>query len=197
MTLIEAVSSLSWQDIEQVLNEYEALGPFAGILATMIESFLPILPLVAILIANVNAYGLLEGIFLSWLGVNIGAVTVFWVARRFGGGLRRLGERKFPRLRSLLDRLERIRFTPIFLLACFPFTPSFLLNVVSGLSRVPFHTFLIATASGKLVMIFLVSFLGYDLDNLFHQPFKLVAAAILFALMWLGGKKIEAKYFKA
>jgi uncharacterized membrane protein YdjX (TVP38/TMEM64 family) len=85
---------------------------------------------------------------------------------------------------------------PIFLLACFPFTPSFLVNLVSGLSKVPFHTFITATALGKGVMILMVSVVGYDLFDLFKQPWKLVLIVAMFILMAYTGRKIESKYFK-
>ncbi|MBD2860551.1 TVP38/TMEM64 family protein [Paenibacillus oceani] len=184
------------EDVQRMLNQFEALGPFPGILAAWLESLLPFLPLVAILIANVNIYGLGEGFLLSWIGVFSGAVTVFWIVRRFGGRLRHFIERKSPRSTRLIHWLERHGFMPIFLLACFPFTPSFLVNLVSGISKVPFHTFITATALGKGVMILMVSVVGYDLFDLFKQPWKLVLIVAMFILMAYTGRKIESKYFK-
>lgn len=196
MNWIDAISGLSWENIEVILKKYELLGPVPGILAAMIESFIPVLPLVAILIANVNAYGLGEGILLSWIGVVAGSVTVFVLARRFGGKLRGFMERKYPRSQKFIHWLDKHGFTPIFLLACFPFTPSSLVNIVAGISKVPVRIFIAATALGKGVMIFLVSFAGHDLGNLFNQPWKLALVIAVFALMWLSGRKLESKYFK-
>jgi uncharacterized membrane protein YdjX (TVP38/TMEM64 family) len=190
------LSGLNWEDMEHLLNKFEALGPFPGLFAAWLESLFPFLPLVAILVANVNIYGLGEGFLLSWIGVFCGAVTVFWIVRRFGGRLRHFVERKSPRSTRLIHWLERHGFMPIFLLACFPFTPSFLVNLVSGISKVPFHTFITATALGKGVMILMVSFAGYDLADLFKQPWKLVLIIGVFGLMALTGRKIESKYFK-
>jgi len=189
-------STLNWEDVEHLLNKFEALGPLPGLFAAWLESLLPFLPLVAILIANVNIYGLGEGFLLSWVGVFGGALTVFWIIRRFGGGLRYFVERKSPRSTRLIHWLERHGFMPIFLLSCFPFTPSFLVNFVSGISKVPFHTFVTATALGKGVMILIVSFAGYDLVDLFKQPWKLVLVVGIFGLLALTGRKIESKYFK-
>lgn len=190
------LSGWSWEDFEQLLHKFEALGPLPGVFAAWLESLLPFLPLVAILVANVNIYGLGEGFLLSWVGVLGGALTVFWLVRRFGGRLRHFVERKSPRSTRLIHWLERHGFMPIFLLSCFPFTPSFLVNFVSGISKVPFHTFLIATALGKGVMILIVSVAGYDLGDLFKQPWKLVLIVAIFGLLALTGRKIESKYFK-
>ncbi|WP_284642933.1 TVP38/TMEM64 family protein [Paenibacillus silviterrae] len=196
MTWLDHLRSLSWEDIETILNHYEALGPIPGVLAPMIESYLPILPLIAILVANVNAYGLVEGVLLSWVGVVIGAISVFWLSRRFGGRLRSFIERKYPQAQRWIQWVEQHGFTPIFLLACFPFTPSFFVNVASGISRVPFHTFATATLLGKGVMIFLVSFAGQDVHKLFEQPWKLGLIVVFFVLMWFVGRKVETRYMK-
>lgn len=49
--------------------------------------------------------------------------------------------------------IERKGFAPIFVIFCFPFTPSALINVVAGLSRISVKQFGLALAFGKLVMI--------------------------------------------
>lgn len=196
MNLTNWLAALSWDDVEAVLYKYESLGPIPGILAPMIESFLPFLPLVAIIVANVNAYGLWEGFFLSWAGVSLGAISVFLLVRLLGGRFRKLIERKFPRGGRFIHWLESHGFTPVFLLACFPFTPSSVVNVVAGISGLPWKTFAIATVLGKGVMILLVSFVGNDIDSMFRQPWKLVMAVVVLVGMWFLGRKIEARYMK-
>ncbi|SDD14716.1 Uncharacterized membrane protein YdjX, TVP38/TMEM64 family, SNARE-associated domain [Paenibacillus sp. UNCCL117] len=196
MEWTQALSALTWEDIDRWLKQYEALGPLPGVLAPFVEAFVPMLPLVAILVANVNAYGLAEGAFLSWIGVVGGAVCVFALVRTFGGRLRGFLERKLPRTGRLIHWLEEHGFTSVFLLACFPFTPSAVVTLVSALSRMPLHTFVIATALGKGVMIFLVSLAGSDLAGILRHPWKLVLILSAFGLMWLLGKKVESKYMK-
>jgi uncharacterized membrane protein YdjX (TVP38/TMEM64 family) len=187
---------LSWEDIELFLNKYEALGPLPGIMAAMVEAFLPVLPLFAIIIANVNAYNLWEGIFLSWIGVFCGSISVFWLVRRFGDRFSAFIDRKWPRSRKLTQWLEHKGFMPIFLLACFPFTPSFFVTLIAGISKMPMRVFVVATALGKAVMILLVSFVGYDLAALFKQPWRLALVALLFIFLVVVGRKIEARYIK-
>jgi uncharacterized membrane protein YdjX (TVP38/TMEM64 family) len=167
-----------------------------GILAPFIETFLPFLPLVAIIIANVNAYNLWEGILLSWIGVFCGSVIVFWIIRRFGERFRSFIDRKWPRSRKLTQWLEHKGFMPIFLLACLPLAPSFFIILVAGISKMPIRVFVIATALGKAIMILLVSLAGYDLAALFKQPWRLALVALLFIFLVVVGRKIEAKYLK-
>jgi uncharacterized membrane protein YdjX (TVP38/TMEM64 family) len=187
---------LSWEEIELFLNKYEALGPMPGILAAMIEAFLPILPLIAIIIANVNAYNLWEGILFSWIGVFCGSISVFWLVRRFGYRFRSFIDRKWQRSHKLTHWLEHKGFMPVFLLACFPFTPSFFVNLIAGISKMPMRVFVVATALGKAIMILLVSLVGYDLGALFKQPWRLALVALLFIFLVVVGRKIEAKYLK-
>jgi uncharacterized membrane protein YdjX (TVP38/TMEM64 family) len=189
-------SGLNWEDIEHFLKQFELLGPVPGLFMAWLESLIPILPLVAIIIANVNIYGLGEGFLLSWAGVVGGGFTVFWIVRRFSGQLRSFVERKIPRSVKLIQWLDRHGFMPIFMLACFPFAPSFFVNLVAGISRVPLQTFLIATLLGKGVMILIVSIAGHNLFNLIQEPWKLVLVIGVFGLLALTGRKIESKYFK-
>lgn len=194
--LWKKLSDLKWEDVNRWLEQYESLGPLPGIFATMIESFLPFLPLVAIVVANAEAYGLWLGFLYSWIGVVTGSTLVFLIFRQFGGLLRVYVERKYPKTLNITAWIERKGFTLIFLLACFPFTPSSLVNVVSGLSRLPIHTFVTATLLGKGVMIFLISYAGYDLTALVRNPWKLVFVIVLFAILWWAGRKMEARYMR-
>lgn len=182
------------QDIENIMDKYESFGPLPGILLPFIESLLPFLPLVAIVVANASAYGFWLGFLYSWIGVVTGAFSVFWLVRRFGGRFRQFIVRKYPKSQRLTTFFERKGFTLIFVLACFPFTPSSLVNIVSGLSRIPMYTFLTATMLGKGVMLMLVSYAGYDLTTLIHKPWKLVAICVVFLLLWLIGRKLESHF---
>ncbi|WP_281883647.1 TVP38/TMEM64 family protein [Paenibacillus sp. YYML68] len=190
------LTSIRWEDIQHWLQQYESLGPIPGIVAPMLESFFPVLPLVAILVANVNAYGLGQGFLLSWIGVVAGSISVFAIVRALGGRLRSMLESRLPRTEKLIHWLEKHGFTSIFLLACFPFTPSSLVNIVSGMSRIPFHTFFTATLLGKGVMIFLVSMAGSDLGGMLRNPWKLALIIGVLALMWFIGKRLEKRYMK-
>ncbi|MEC0505659.1 TVP38/TMEM64 family protein, partial [Bacillus subtilis] len=49
----------------------------------------------------------------------------------------------------------------------------------------------LAAASGKLVMIFMISFIGYDLHALITQPIRTVIAVLVITVLWYVGKKVE------
>lgn len=189
---ISKLKTMNLQDLQQTLESYSAFGPLPGLLLPFSEAFLPFLPLIVFIAANSNIYGLWFGFLLSWIGASAGAITVFWLARKLGGGLGKRIVKRFPRAEGFFKWIEQKGFTPIFLLACFPFSPSALVNIASGLSSLPFRTFIIATLLGKGVMIFSLSLLSFNIGDL--APWRIAVTIGVVVLMWYGGKRLESRY---
>ncbi|MFP3490661.1 VTT domain-containing protein, partial [Staphylococcus sp. SIMBA_130] len=80
--------------------------------------------------------------------------------------------------------IERHGFGMVFLLLCFPFTPSALINVVAGLSNMSIRSFVLAVLLGKMVMISIVSFIGHDVFALIHQPLQMVLILVAIVFLW-------------
>lgn len=188
------LKALDLEHIERTLQSYSAYGPLPGLLMPIAEALIPALPLVVIVAANANIYGLWYGFLLSWLGVTIGASIVFWLARKLGGRLGMWFQKRYPKTQRFFNWIESKGFTPLFLFACFPFAPSALINVVSGFSTLPFRTFLIATLLGKAVMIFGISLVSADISSLGRQPWRILVLVTVLAVMWFGGKRLEGRY---
>lgn len=189
----EFLNFFSNENLTELFKSYRAFGPFIAILLPFIEAFLPFLPLVVFVVANTNSFGLWQGFVLSWLGSSAGAFFVFFLVRRFGQE-RLLGfVRRHKSVRRLMHWVERRGFGPLFLLLCFPFTPSSAVNVVAGLSKIGVWQFLLAVFAGKLVMIFMISFIGYDLKALITQPIRSIIAASVIFLLWIIGKRLEQR----
>lgn len=181
------------EQLMKVFETYRSFGPFFAILLPLLEAFFPFLPLVVFIVANVNSFGLWFGFLLSWIGACTGAIIVFMIMRRLGEWrwIRCIKEKRG--IRKLLTWIERRGFSPLFLILCFPFTPSAAINVVAGLSRVNFWQFVLAVLSGKFVMVFLVSFIGQDLHALITQPTRAAIAGVVILLLWFVGKRVEKR----
>lgn len=67
-----------WQSL---FDSLRLCGPAVPILMACVESFIPALPLVAIVALNVAAYGSVLGFFYSWIGSCIGCTAVFFLFR--------------------------------------------------------------------------------------------------------------------
>ncbi|WP_246938685.1 TVP38/TMEM64 family protein [Bacillus pinisoli] len=184
--------AITFKNIEELMQQYRDLGPLPGIFLPMLEAIFPFLPLFAFVVANAAAFGLWLGFLYSWLGTSIGAIIVFFV-------IRRLGQKRFfqflsrnKQVKKLMDWVEHHGFGPLFLLLCFPFSPSAIINVVAALSRVSVYQFVLAVLTGKMVMVFIISFIGYDLRSLVEQPIRTAIVGLIIFILWLVGKKVES-----
>lgn len=183
--------------IQQLLNQYEGLGPLPGILLPFVEAFLPFLPLIVFVLANAAAYGLLEGFLYSWIGASVGGVLVFFLIRRLGNV--NWVERKIrsnKQVSRVTGWVERHGFGPLFLLLCFPFSPSAIINIVAGLSRVSTQQFILAVFLGKAVMIFSISYVGSSIMEFAQNPLKTIVILIGVGLFWIVGKRLEKRLQK-
>ncbi|WP_017472401.1 TVP38/TMEM64 family protein [Amphibacillus jilinensis] len=182
--------------VERLLFIYEGFGPLPGILLPFIETFLPFLPLTVIVMTNAAAYGLLRGFLYSWIGESLGSIVVFLIIRRF----RHIAVLKWIHTNRHVQRvtgwLERRGFGPLFLLLCFPFSPSSVINLVAALSKVSLLQFTLAILLGKTVMIFSLAYVGSSIVSFAEHPTRTILIAIGISLFWLLGKQIEKILFK-
>src|SRR5699024_7573487 len=137
------------ENLIELIDKYRALGPLPSILLPMIEAFLPFLPLFLFVMASANAFGLGLGFLYSWIGASVGAMLVFIVIRKFEHLRFFQYLQKRRQVQNLMSWVERHGFGPLFLLLCFPFTPSAVVNIVAAISRINFYQYMLAVFSGK------------------------------------------------
>ncbi|BDH60868.1 TVP38/TMEM64 family protein [Lysinibacillus sp. PLM2] len=184
------------ENIETLAAQYRTLGPLIGILLPFLEALLPFLPLVVIVVANASSYGLWIGFLLSWIGTVLGSYVVFLIVRKFG---------KHPKLKRFIQKenvqklikwVDMRGLSPLFILLCFPFTPSVLVNIVAGLSHIKKKYYFIVLLAGKFVMILSMSVLGYDVGSFIKNPLKLILVVIAVILLWVISKVVERRLNK-
>ncbi|MFD2208454.1 TVP38/TMEM64 family protein [Virgibacillus halophilus] len=182
--------------IQDLLDRYQSLGPLPGLLLPFLEAFIPVLPLFVFVFANAAAYGLFFGFIYSWVGASLGAMGVFFLIRYLGkkSWFRRIRENK--QVRRITLWLEKHGFGPLFLLLCFPFSPSAIINVVAGLSKINFKQFALAVLLGKTVMIFSIAYVGSSITSFAKNPVKTTVIGICILLFWIFGKFIERRLQK-
>lgn len=187
---------LEYDYIQQLLSNYERLGPLPGVLLPFIEAFFPFLPLIVFVLANAAAYGLLKGFLYSWIGSSIGSIFVFWMIRKMGK--RNIFQRihRNKQVKQVTSWLDKHGFGPLFVLLCFPFSPSSVINVVAGLSKVSVQQFILAVLLGKSVMIFSIAYIGSSILEFAKHPVKTIVVGICIILFWIVGKYIEKKLQK-
>lgn len=184
------------ENIIELTQSYRAFGPLIGFLLPFIEAFLPFLPLFVFVFANATAYGLWIGFLISWGGAVAGSYVVFLIIRKYGRARFMNFMTKHERVQRLIHWVERNGFGPLFLLLCFPFTPSALVNLVAGLSNISRHYYLLTLMAGKFVMVFMISYVGYDIRALFTQPIRTAVVIVVIILLYVIGKVLEKRLNK-
>lgn len=183
-------------NIMHLMEQYRSLGPLPGILLIIIEAFFPFLPLFLIVMANANAFGFWLGSLISWIGCSIGAILVFLVIRKFGKTKALAFLYKNKQVQKVMSWVERHGFGPVFLMICFPFTPSAVVNIVAGLSRISVLQYTLAVLAGKMVMVFFISYVGYDIFSLVKKPIRTAIILAAIFVLWFVGKRIEKRLTK-
>lgn len=195
---VEAIKAwFTLENIMDLIQEYRSFGPLPGVVLPMIEAFLPFLPLVIFVMANASAFGLWLGFLYSWLGSCLGALLLFLLIRKYGKKRVFSFLSKHPKVQKLMDWVDRHGFGPLFLLLCFPFTPSVVVNVVAAFSKISTYQYMLAVAIGKMVMIFTISFVGYDLQSLITRPYRTGIVFLVIFILWYVGKRIEVRLNKS
>lgn len=182
--------------IRELLHDYEKLGPLPGILLPFIEAFLPFLPLFVFVLANGAAYGLFKGFLYSWIGASLGSLGVFLIIRQLGNSRLLIKISNNKQIKRVTSWVERKGFGPLFILLCFPFAPSSVINVVAGLSKVNIYQFILAVFLGKAVMIFSIAYVGNGILEFARNPMKTIVITICIVLFWIFGKYLETRLLR-
>jgi uncharacterized membrane protein YdjX (TVP38/TMEM64 family) len=185
---------LTIEEINRWMDVYRNVGPVIAFLLPFIEAFLPVLPLFAIVTGNAAAFGLWPGFLFTWLGACAGSLLVFILVRKVGARWTPVIRTKLPMVIQSSAWFEQHGFTILFLLRCFPFSPSSLINVLAGLSTISVWTYFWATVLGKAVMVLILSVIGHDLPAMLREPWKLGVTLILILAIWMIGRKVEQHY---
>jgi uncharacterized membrane protein YdjX (TVP38/TMEM64 family) len=176
------------QGIETLFNKFEQLGFFVGFLLVFIESFLPFLPLVVIVILTINSYGVIVGFLISYSATVLGSYLVFLTVRHFFRDTAQRYIEKHDKLNKMLKFIDDRGFTFLFILLCLPFTPSSVVNVITALSNVRRDVYLYILLAAKFIMILSMTLVGYDIASFFDSPMKLILSLVFLCVLYLLSK---------
>ncbi len=146
--------------IEYSTNLISMGGIFFGFFLVFIECFIPALPLSVFVALNVNAFGIFLGVLISWIATCTGSflcyILFLFLEEKF---IRSFFKKKTIRkIANGIDKFRTIKLSQLVLLVTLPFTPSFLINILSGLANMSKEKFITAVLIGK---VFTVVFWGY------------------------------------
>lgn len=167
-------------------------GLIFGILLILLESVIPALPLGVFVALNINAYGIILGIIVSWLSTCLGCYLSFLLFSLFSNRfLNRMEHKK--KLKKIIAKMRTINFSNLVVLIALPFTPAFAINIAAGLVGLDKREFLIALLTGKIFMISFWGLVGKSLIESLTDISSLIIAAILIIISYFLSKLISKK----
>ncbi|MBN6188239.1 TVP38/TMEM64 family protein [Aneurinibacillus sp. BA2021] len=175
------------------IQSYGWIAVLVSVVAVAVQTFVPVVPFALLAGANVLAFGLWPGFFVSWLGAFLAALLNFLLARYVGRewAERKIGHHSFMKK---LNRYAETRGFIIILLARFiPVMPSSVVNTAAGISSISFGTFLFATLLGKGPAVFFESVLGHFLLDWKQHKEELLLLLLGAGLMMLGVYYVKKK----
>ena len=176
------------------IENFKNMGPIAPILLSFLESIIPALPLLVIVSFNVTAHGAFLGFIYSWLGSFLGSTFMFFLYRK---GFQKLfidWSKDKESLIKTADYVNTHSSSILFLIASLPFTPSFLINLVYGLSSVHETFFIRAIFIAKALMIGYLSIFGHSLTQIINNPLYVIVSMIGLLILFFISKQISKQY---
>ena len=188
----QLLSALNEQGITQLMEQYQSFGPLGSMLLAFLISFIPPLPTIVVIGLNGASNGLWAGFVFSWIGIMAGILTVFGLVRQLSHYeyVQRFAHRKS--VSKSLEWIEKNGFIYLFMLSLLPFGPFTMMHIAAGLSGIRFRSFLAATALGRGIMIFTVSYIGSDLNSYLENPWQLVPVVAFIAIGFLIARKMDS-----
>lgn len=185
------------QYIEHVLylaKDYCFLSITLGFLATFIESFIPALPLMAIVAINAAINGFIVGFVTSWLGSCVGTVVVFYI-------IKKIFDTEFfqkywllkvkYKLDGMIRKVKNSEFKALFVFYAIPVLPSSLLTLASAMCEIEYKVFIPPMMFGKFLMMFCVSYVGSDITGFLKNPLKIVVVLGMTVVSYIIANKMK------
>lgn len=180
------------QELFRLAQDYWILTMIVGLFSTFIESFMPVLPLIAIVTINAAIFGMGTGLLISWVGSSLGTAALFLLISKYNDN------KLFNKLRNsktskAISWLERQDFKLLFIAYSCPFVPGCLVTIASAFCRKSIKSFLPAMMSGKFVMFVVVSYVASDIKGFITHPLKIGTFVLLVFLSWKIGSRFKLR----
>lgn len=180
------LSNLSVTVVVNYVQSFGFMAPVVAFVLFAIQAALPVLPYIVLASAGGLLFGFRTGFLLAWAGALTGACLAYSISRWAAGNWAR--EKILTRWGYDLKQIDReTAFWSIVMARVIPVVPTPVINVVAGVGKVPFWSFFLSSAIGKIPTALLYTGLGISLfRNRDVKSTILILAAIL--LIAMGGR---------
>lgn len=137
-------------------------GLFLGFLLVFLECFIPMLPLSVFVALNVNTFGFFIGTSISWLATSLGSficyLLFYFLEEKVFSKI--FNQKFLLKINNGVHTFQNIKFVHLVLIITLPFTPSFLVNILSGVAKVSKEKFIFSLLIGKMFTIIFWGYIG-------------------------------------
>ena len=160
----------------------------------VMESILPMLPLGVFIALNMVLLGNMFGFIISWIATSIGCLLSYTIVKK-------LFYKKFlkktetnSKLKKLMKQINKISFSGFVVITALPFTPAFLINIVSGLSKMDVKRFISGILISKIFVVYFWGFISTTFLQSVTDVKVLIELAIMLVAAYLISKLAMKKY---
>lgn len=160
--------------LKQTIESQGAWGSLTYILIQIIQVVFPVIPGGVTTVVGFLVFGHWWGFMVNYIGICIGSLILFWLARRYGKKfcLLFMSEETFYKYESKIDDKRGYELFFIFCMVA-PFTPADIVVMITGLTSMSYRKFITITLLCRPISILTYSFFwiyGVDfLKNFLHK----------------------------
>lgn len=139
----------SFETLRDYISSFGVLGPAILTLIQCLQVILPVLPGWLGCVVGAALYGAMEGFWINYIGISLGSIIAYFLARRFGVSLVRqmVSDAKYEKWVNWVNTKKSYTLL-LFLAILLPLAPDDFLCYFSGLTSM---------SSGKFISIILVA----------------------------------------
>ena len=181
--------------IDYSTNFISTGGIFFGFFLVFIECFIPALPLSVFVALNVNAFGFFTGIIISWIATSIGSILCYLLFSLIESKLttKFLNKKLVKKIKNGIDKFQNISLSRLVLIITLPFTPSFLVNILCGITGVSKEKFITALLIGKIFVIIFWGYIGMSFIESITDIKSLIYIVVALLISYLVSKIVSKK----
>ena len=170
-------------------------GPIVGFLLVLLEAFIPMLPLGVFVGLNINAFGFLPGVLISWtanvLGSYIAYLFFYLISQKIL--YKFLKNKTIKKIDEQINKFNKIKFTNLVAIITLPFTPSCFINLLAGISKMSHEKYLSALIIGKAFMITFWGYIGKSFIESMRDIKAIIYIILILILSYVISKIVSKK----
>lgn len=188
---MDIINNLINYSTELIING----GLVIGILLIVLESFLPILPLGVMVALITNAYGYLIGIAISWASNCLGCYLTYNIFYHLSEKItnKLLTKKLKEKVLNGTKHFQKISLASLAAIITLPFTPSFLINILAGVSKMNRKKYLVALGIGKVFMISFWAYIGKSFIESMTDLKTIITLVIMLLITYVISKIVSKK----